>query len=240
MKELLYIQNCYMKEFNAEVIEVIDGKNIILDQTAFYPTAGGQPNDTGKIICNGIEYNIIDVKKSEGKIIQIVNKEGINIGDKIHGIIDWDRRYKLMRYHTAAHILSTVIHEETGADITGNQLYTDKARIDFSLENFDREVMKSFEKKVNDLINKNISVSFRILNREEAFKIPSLCKLRKELPENITEIRIVDIADDSIDLDHTACGGTHISNISEIGNIEIYDVENKGKERRRIYFRIKE
>ena len=233
MTRALYIEDCYMKEFEAEVVETNDNE-IILDQTAFYPTSGGQPNDTGQMIHENETYTVIDILKREGKIIHKVDRPGLKAGDKIKGVVDWQRRYLLMRHHTAAHVLSTLISSQTGADITGNQLYTDKARVDFSLENFDRELMKSFEERANEIISQNLAVTFRILEREEAFKIPSLVKLRKQLPESIQNIRVVDIGD----FDHQACGGTHLRNVSEIGKIEIYDLDNKGKERKRIYFRL--
>lgn len=238
MKDLLYIKDCYMKEFDAVVEDVLNDVDIILNHTAFYPNSGGQPNDSGTFEHDGVVYNVIDVIKKEGKIVHKVDKSGLKKDDKVKGKIDWERRYKLMRYHTASHILATAIHNETGAEITGNQLYLDKARVDFSLDNFDRALMHGFEKKANEITAKNLPVGTRILDREEAFKIPSLVKLRKVLPETISEIRVVDIFDDAFDFDHQACGGTHLKNTSEIGKIEIFELENKGKDRRRIYFKI--
>lgn len=241
MSEALYLRDCYIKEFEALVLSIgDDGRSIILDKTLFYPTSGGQPNDLGVLKTSTAEYIVLDTIKKDGNIIHRVNIVGLKANDKVIGIIDWDHRYKLMRYHTAAHILSTLIHNETDADITGNQLYSNKARVDFSLESFDRDLMKGFEEKANNIINKGINVSFRMLDREEAFKIPSLVKLRMQLPLTITEIRIVDIADDKADFDHQACAGTHVKNTKEIGEIEIFELENKGKDRKRIYFRLKE
>ncbi len=242
MKNPLYLLNCYLKEFDSTVTHVSDdGSEITLEDTAFYPTSGGQPHDNGIITTtDGRLFNVIDIIKKDGVIVHKVDKIGLQVGNIIHGVIDWEYRYKLMRYHTASHILSTLINQETGAEITGNQLYHDKARVDFSLENFDRSLMQGFQNKTNDIIRKGLPVNFRILEREEAFKIPSLVKLRKQLSETIKEIRIVDIADNNFDFDHQACGGTHLKNTTEIGEIEIYELENKGKERRRIYFRIKE
>ena len=236
---MLYLKDCYIKEFEAHILDIgDDGRSIILDKTAFYPLSGGQPADFGVIKKDDQDFKVLDVIKKDGNIIHKVDRDGLNPNDTITGIIDWEHRYRLMRYHTAAHMLSTLIHEETGADITGNQLYLDKARVDFSLEKFDRDLMKGFEEKVNAIISKGLPVSFRILDREEAFKIPSLVKLRKQLPETIKEIRIVDIASPEYDFDHQACGGTHLKNTSEIGRLEIFDLENKGKDRKRIYFKI--
>ena len=108
MNNLLYLDNSYLKEFEAVVEYVNDDKYIILDQTAFYPSSGGQPNDTGTMICNGEEYNVVYVTKIDGKVSHEVDKPGLKIGDKIKGVINWERRYKLMRMHTAAHVLNAI------------------------------------------------------------------------------------------------------------------------------------
>jgi misacylated tRNA(Ala) deacylase len=240
MTEQLYLLDCYSKEFEAKILSVgDDGTSIILDKTLFYPNSGGQPNDTGTIVSSDKKsYRVIDVIKINQEIIHKIDVSGLKEGSTIKGIIDWERRYILMRYHTASHILATIIYTATGAEITGNQLYIDKARIDFSLEDFNRTLMNSFEDKANAIINKHIDINFRILNRDEAFAIPSLVKLRKSLPESMTNVRVVDIANEIIDFDHQACGGTHLKNTSEIGTLEIFNLENKGKDRRRIYFRL--
>jgi len=137
-----------------------------------------------------------------------------------------------MRLHTACHVLSAVVHKETGALITGNQIKENEARIDFNLENFDREQIKSFEKKANEVIEKDLPVEIKFLPREEAFKIPSIVKLKNVLPPNIETIRIVDIKG----VDQQACGGTHVRKLGEIGRVRIIRAENKGKNNRRIYF----
>jgi misacylated tRNA(Ala) deacylase len=233
-----YMLDCYTKEFESKILSINeDGTLIELENTYFYPTSGGQPNDTGLIIKDDKEFKVVDVIKKDGIILHKIDVSSIgilSINDTIKCVIDWDHRYILMRYHTASHILATIINEETGAEITGNQLYADKARVDFSLGEFDRALMNSFEEKTNNIIRQGLPVSFRILEREEAFKIPSLVKLRKHLSEDIKEIRIVDIGD----FDHQACGGTHLKNTSEIGSIKIVNLENKGKDRRRIYFEL--
>jgi misacylated tRNA(Ala) deacylase len=232
--QALYLLDPYKKEFFSTV-KSVHGKFVVLEETAFYPNSGGQPFDTGKMFCNEYEYNVVNVEKSDGQISHELDREGLHVGDEVKGIIDWDRRYLLMKYHTAAHILSTLIHEATGAQITGNQLGIEKSRVDFSLQEFDRNLMHSFESKVNTLILNALPIHFKILPREEAFKIPALLKLRKAFDESIQEIRIVEI--DNFDIQ--ACGGCHVHNTCEIGEVEIIDLENKGKDRRRIYFRIK-
>ncbi len=236
MAELLYMTDCYLREFDA-VVTKVDGKFVALDRTAFYPESGGQLADTGKLVkADGTEFRVLFAKKIDGDVSHEVDKEGLRIGDRVHGILDWDRRYLMMRYHTAAHVLSTVIYNETNANITGNQLGLDKSRVDFDLELFDREQLGSYEAKTNAILKKALPVSIKIMPRDEAFKIPALIKLKKVLPESIKDIRVVTIEG----FDQQACAGAHIGNLGEIGEIEIISLENKGKSRRRIYFRLKQ
>ncbi|MFH1174860.1 MAG: alanyl-tRNA editing protein AlaXM [archaeon] len=234
MEDLLYIQHPYDKEFDATVVNIIDGKKIVLDRTLFYPEGGGQPFDTGTLECDGKKFAVVAVKKREGKAVHEVDAEGLHTGDYVHGSIDWERRYKFMRMHTASHLLSILIHNETGAEITGNQLGLDKSRVDFSLEQFDRNFMSSFEEKANAIIAQHVPVRSDVMPREEAMQIPDIFRLRKAFPDHIQQLRIVTIDG----LDQQACGGTHLQDLSEIGSIKILDLENKGKERRRMYFTI--
>src|SRR3989344_7922493 len=228
--DILYYFDAYAKEFEAEVLEV-NGKYIVLDKTAFYAAGGGQPYDTGKIISDN-EYNVVSVGKVDGKISHEVDKEGLKTGDKIKGIIDWDRRYKLMRMHTAAHIVSGVFHKEAGALITGNQLDLEKTRIDFSLENFDREKINEYFSKSNELVNKDLPIKIYTMPRAEAEKDSAMFKLAKELPSSIKDIRVVEI----VGFDRQADGGTHVRSLKEVGWIEFLKAENKGKDNRRVYF----
>lgn len=237
--EELYLTDCYLKEFDAKVIETTekDGGNqfVILDRTAFYPNAGGQPHDCGVMIKDGTEYPVVHVSKSDAAISHEVSGSGFKAGDMVTCRIDWQRRHLFMRYHTACHVLSAVIHKETGAKITGNQIGEDKTRVDFSLDDFDRELIRSYEDKVNAILDVRMSVEISNLSRSEAMKIPSLVKLAAGLCEYIENVRIIDI----VGYDMQACGGTHVSNTGEIGHIEIIKVENKGKNNRRIYFKFR-
>ncbi|MEM2121177.1 MAG: alanyl-tRNA editing protein AlaXM [Candidatus Woesearchaeota archaeon] len=241
MTELLYLLNCYLKEFESKIISVREENNnlfVVLEKTAFYPRSGGQPEDKGFLIKENNKFFVKDVIKNDNEVIHVVEKNNgcdLKVGDLVMGEIDWQRRYYFMRCHTAAHVLSAIINKETGALITGNNIDEEKVRIDFNLENFDREKFVDYVKRANDFIREGHSVELSILKREEAFKIPDLVKLQKMLPETIREVRIVKIND----LDIQACGGTHVKNTSEIGSIELLSVENKGKNNRRIYFKIK-
>ena len=233
--EILYLNDCYIKEFEGTVERVTDNKFVVLDKTAFYPNSGGQPHDTGVLIKEGMEFPVVYADKFGDVISHEVSRSGLSSGDAVRGIIDWDRRYLFMKSHTACHILSAVIYNETGAQISGNQLGEDKIRVDFSLNNFDREQIKSYEAKVNEIINKKLPVTINIMSNDEAYTIPSVVKLKDVFPPESQEIRVISIPG----VDQQACCGTHVLNTGEIPNIEIFKAENKGKNNRRIYFRFK-
>ncbi len=234
--EALYLTDSYLKECEATVESVKDGKYVVLDKTIFYPKSGGQPNDTGKLIRGGSEeFNVIFVGKFDGRISHEVDKPGLAPGDKVKCIIDWERRYTLMRYHTAAHVIASMVNQRTGALITGNQLELDKTRFDFSLENFDRELFNKLVVEANETLQKDIEIKTYSLPREEAMKIPGIVKLAGALPPNIEILRIVEIPGVDIQAD----GGTHVKNLNEVGQMEILELVNKGKANRRVYFKLK-
>lgn len=228
------MQDSYLKEFEATVESVKDDKYIVLNKTAFYPSGGGQPNDTGLIICNDENYPVVYAGKFSGQISHEVSKPGLEPGDKVIGRIDWDRRYKLMRMHTAAHIIDAILYREAGALCTGNQLGVDKSRIDFSLDVLDRDKIQQYIDMANEWVKKAIDVKIYFLPREEALKIPGVVKLASVMPPEVEELRIVEIP--GIDLQ--ADGGTQVKNTSEIGQISLVSVENKGKNNRRMYYTI--
>ncbi|MCW4032641.1 MAG: alanyl-tRNA editing protein AlaXM [Candidatus Bathyarchaeota archaeon] len=234
MSKALYLQDSYLKEYDATILSVKDDKYVVLDQTIFHPKGGGQPWDTGKIISGSENYNVVYVGKFSGDISHEVDRPGLKAGDKVHCELDWERRYKLMRSHTAAHTLATILMNETGALITGNQLEVDKIRFDFSIEKFDREALGNYIHKANELFKQDIPVSWYELPREEAMKIPGVVKLAKALPPNVSSLRIVEIEG----FDKQADAGTHVKNLKEIGVIEMIKAENKGKNNRRIYFKL--
>jgi len=230
MTEKLFSKNSYIKEFEAAVIAV-NGNEIELDKTAFYPEGGGQPSDTGKIFSNGKEYYVTLVRKQIGKTVHLVEEEGLKPGDKIRGIIDWDRRHTLMRMHTAAHILSAVINRKTGALITGNQLGIEQSRIDFSLDNFDKAQIVNYVEEANNEINRKQEIKTYFVDKNHADA--SLSKLAAGIG-NVEEVKIVEIGD----VDKQPDGGTHVRNTGEVGKIIFLKAENKGKNNRRIYFNL--
>ena len=232
MTRALYLEDSYLKECDAVVTSVNEGKYIVLDQTIFYPKGGGQPCDTGRIISGNEVYNVVYVGKFSGEISHEVDRLGLKAGDKVRCVLDWDRRYKLMRSHTAAHLFASLLCNGTGALVTGNQLETDKIRFDFSLEQFNPEILEKYVAKTNELLKKDTPVRSFELPKEEALKIPGVVKMAEAFPPDIPRLRIVEL----VDLDKQADGGTHVKNLKEVGQIKLLKTENKGKNNRRIYF----
>ena len=241
MTEVLYFLDCYLKEFEATVEKVTDNKYVVLDRTAFYPESGGQPSDTGKLIReeDGAEFEVIYVGKFNGDLSHEIalacdtEPAVLKAGDRVKGVIDWERRYRHMRMHTATHVIANVIEKEARAQITGNQLGLDQSRVDFSLEAFDRDKFAEYEKIVNEIIAGNHPVNLYLVSRREAEeKLSRLTTLAKGFSEEITEVRLVEIEGVTIE----ACGGTHLKNTGEIKGIKIEKLQNKGKSNRRMYF----
>lgn len=231
----LYMDDAYLKEFTARVTNVTDGNFIELDQTAFYPNSGGQPCDLGTMICGEKTFSVVSVGKFDGAIRHEVDLPGLAQGDTVHCVIDWPRRYQLMKSHTASHVMSAVMHNDYGAKITGNQLSLEKIRIDFSIDDFDREIIDRVVEKSNQIIAMDLPTSVSYMAREDALKRPELVKLAGALPPQVEELRIVTIGDPSQPVDVQADGGTHVNNTSEIGRLELIKAENKGKSNRRVY-----
>ena len=233
MTEKLFLDNSYLKEFEAKVINVND-KCIILDKTLFYPKSGGQVNDTGTLtrLKDNKEFQVVFAVKVNDDISHEVSEAGLQVNDMVRGKINWDRRYKLMRLHTAAHVLDAIFHEDNGVLITGNELTPEKGRIDFNLQNFSKEKVQEFIDKANEVINKNLQIKNYYLKKEEAMKIPGIVKLANAAPPDLPILRITEI----VDLDTQADGGTHVKSLKEIGKIVLLGIENKGKERKRVYY----
>jgi misacylated tRNA(Ala) deacylase len=235
MANALYLDDSYLRECDATVVSVKDGKYVVLDQTVFYPKGGGQPCDTGKMIRGQEAFNVVYVGKFSGEISHEVDHVGMKEGDRVHCILDWERRYKLMRSHTAAHVFASLLCNGTGALVTGNQLEEDKIRFDFSLEKFDPEILTQYIARANELFGKDVPVKWYELPREEALKIPGLIKMAEAFPPDIPRLRVVEV----VGIDRQADGGTHVKNLKEVVGISVLKTENKGKQNRRVYFTLK-
>ena len=234
MTKLLFLKNSYEKEFDAVVIESKENF-VILNQTLFYGESGGQPGDTGKLIFDNQEIKITNVKKEKGKIKHYVEKT-IKLGTKVHGIINFENRYKIMRMHTAQHILSGIILNNFGAETAGNQIHPDYSRVDFKPLKWDKEKEKFVTEKFNEAVKKEIPIIFETISRQEMLdKVDSARrKLFERLPSFIKKIRLVSVSD----IDICPCAGTHVNNTKEIGAIKIISNENKGAETVRIKYEL--
>ncbi|MEM3407442.1 MAG: alanyl-tRNA editing protein AlaXM [Nitrososphaerota archaeon] len=234
--ELLYLYDSYQKDFKAKVID-INEREVILNKTIFHPLTGGIANDIGFLFKNEEKYKVTDVKLDleTNNVIHILeNEPNFSIGDEIEGRIDWNRRYKLMRLHTAAHIISSIMYKDYGALITGGHIDENYAKDDFSLEKFDKAIFEEAIRKANEIVKKAIEVKIYFLKREEALKIPGIIKLAEKMPPEVEKLRIVEIPEVDIQAD----GGPHVKNTKEIGEIILLKIENKGKNKKRIYYNV--
>ena len=233
MAELIYLQDSYVKEFTAVVVGRDEEQNgLILDRTAFYPGGGGQPCDQGKLLIGTREYIVSRVKRGG---VHLIEGELPSIGTEVEGVINWDRRYKLMRTHTAMHILCGVIWRDYQASVTGGNMGVLSGRMDFEFGRMTSALIADIEAKINQEVIASRDLSVQVLSREEAFQIPDLIRTKINLlPRGIREVRTVEI----VGLDLQADGGTHVANTSEVGTIKISKYKSKGGINKRLYVEI--
>ncbi len=238
MTELLYQTDSYIQSFSATVTSIDDEKRgVALDRTAFYPGGGGQPADQGSLVINNMTYPVSRAKKIGDQVYHYLGSELPLpiVGSEVVGQIDWHRRYKLMRTHTAMHILCGVIFRDYGASVTGGDMDPLKGRMDFEFETLQRDLVDDIQSSINSEVDNARPVRIKILPREEAFKIPDLIRTKINLlPEGISQVRVVEI----VGLDLQADGGTHVGNTSEVGFIRVVDYKSKGKINKRIYVEV--
>lgn len=234
--ELLFQKDSYLRRFEAVVVG-LTSDGVILDKTAFHPTSGGVANDTGWLYSGERRYEVRDViiDKSSGEVIHVLDSlEGLKPGSSVIGELNWERRYRLMRLHTAAHILSAVMYSKYGSLVTGGSVEPDKAKEDYDIQGDEKEVFSKAAEEVNEIIKRGIEVKIYWLNREEAMKIPGIVKLAARMPPNIETLRIVEIPGVDIQAD----GGPHVKNTIEIGKFVLLKTENRGKKRKRVYYTV--
>jgi len=233
--KLLYQTDSYLKQFQAQVIESLPEKNaVILDQTAFYPGGGGQVPDAGSISFDGNTAILKRAKFSAKGILHILQSDQPlpPRGMPVTGHIDWEKRYKVMRTHTAMHVLCGTIFRDFGALVTGGDMEPLKGRMDFEFENLTKDLVSIIEEAINKEVKAAHAVKVAILPRDEAFQIPDLIRTKINLlPKHIMEIRTIEI----VGLDLQADGGTHVANTKEVGTIHISDYKSKGKINKRLY-----
>ena len=237
MTDILCYADSYMREFEATVTEVTP-KGVALDRTAFYPGGGGQPSDSGDLVVGDAEYRVKKLSRQSGTLVHELDAapdEMPAVGAAALGALDWERRYLLMRTHTALHILCGVVWRDYGAQVTGGNMQPGSARMDFELANMSAD----FAERMGELVNLEVQaardIEIKTLPREEAFKIPDLIRTKINLlPPAIKEVRTVNICG----LDLQADGGTHVHNTREVGMIHIAGHESKGRINKRLRIRL--
>ena len=230
MTDLLYQMDSALREFEAQVIEAVDD-GVVLDRTAFYPGGGGQPCDTGWLEVTGERWPVHKVKRKDGRVVHYLDREPPPADTPVLGFLDWERRYALMRTHTAMHILCGVIWRDYGASVTGGNMQPLSGRMDFEFEHMHKDLVQEIEEKINVEVAAARPVHVRVLPREEAFQIPDLIRTKINLlPPHITQVRVVEIEG----LDMQADGGTHVANTAEVGPLRIVDYKSKGRINKRL------
>jgi misacylated tRNA(Ala) deacylase len=228
--ELLYLRDAYRTQFDATVVAVRDDQ-VALDRTAFYPTGGGQPHDTGMLGGS----RVVDVRKEGDLVWHQLDGPVPCDGEQVHAEIDWDRRHALMRTHTALHVLCGVIWNEWGKAVTGGNMEPLEARMDFEFD----PLPEGFGPRVEALVNREVEaarpIEVTFLPREQALRDEDLIRTKVNLiPESVEEIRVVDITG----LDKQADGGTHVRSTDEVGRVQVVKTESKGKGNKRIRIKV--
>ncbi len=240
MTELLYQMDSYLREADATVMghtEINGTPAVVLDRTVLYPGGGGQPADTGTLAWEGGQARVVRAAKQGEEIAYALDGPLPPFGAAVRMAVDWERRYRLMRTHTAMHCLCGVVFRDYGALVTGGQMDLDRSRMDFELEDLSPERVAAIERATNDAIAADLPVRVRILPREEAFTIPDLIRTKINLlPPGITQVRTVEI----VGLDLQADGGTHVARTGEVGGIRIVGTRSKGKSNKRLEIELRD
>lgn len=229
MTEALYLRDSYLRDFSARVSAVDEVQQaVILDRSAFYPGGGGQPSDTGALEIDGRALPVKQVKRGH---LHVIEGELPPVGAEVRGEVNWERRYQLMRTHSAMHVLCGVIWRDYGASVTGGNMQPLRGRMDFEFERMQKELVAEIEAAINEEVAAARDIRVNVLPREEAFQIPDLIRTKINLlPEGIREVRTVEIEG----LDLQADGGTHVANTREIGPLRVAEYRSKGRINKRI------
>ena len=237
MAELLFHADSYLRDFDA-VVRSAEGDRIALDRTAFYPTGGGQPHDVGWLLVEGVPHApVTEVRREGAHVWHTAPGHALRPGARVRGEIEWERRHRLMRTHTALHVLCGVIWRDYRAPVTGSQMEPLRARMDFELEGMRADFVHAVERAVAAEITAGRRIEVRSLPRMEAERVPDLVRTKVNLlPPEIATIRIVDI----VGLDMQADGGTHVRTTNEVGRVRIVDYRSKGRANKRIVIEIED
>ena len=232
MTERIYSTDSYARAMEATVLDAdSDDRRLLLDRTVFYPGGGGQPPDTGLLRVGDDALVVERVTQDSSGVWHWVSGGLPGRGTAVHGEVDWDRRYLLMRTHTAMHTLCGVVWGKYRSPVTGGNMKPGEGRLDFELPDWDPEDKLPLEEELNRQIQRRLPVDIDFLPRAEADLDPSLIRTKINLlPKSLSEVRVVDI----VGLDRQADGGTHVHSTLEVGGVLVRKVESKGKGFRRI------
>lgn len=240
MVKLLFQEDSYLKEFDA-VVTRVSGNKVFLDQTAFHPgPSGGLDTDKGWLVLpTGDRVEVVQALEEGGDVAHVLARAvDLKPGDRVRGVIDWERRYRMMKLHTASHVLAAVLYKKYGALVTGGHIQPEEAKDDFDLSGVEdwKAAFQQAVEETNRIIGGCLEVKVYWLSRDEALKIPGIVKLAGRLPPEVEKLRIVEIPG----VDVQADGGPHVKNTCEIGGIVLKKLESKGAKRKRIYYSLKE
>lgn len=228
--QLLFQTDSYLRTFDASVLAV-DGAEVALDRTAYYAGGGGQPHDTGTLADGSRTWPVVKVRREGLLVWHRVEGEPPAVGASVRGEIDWERRYALMRTHTALHVLCGVVWRDYGAKVTGGNMQPLSGRMDFEFETLRGELVREIEDKVNAEVAAGHPVRIHFLPRAEADRHPDLIRTKINLlPADIAVVRVVEIEG----LDVQADGGTHLANTQEVGRVRVVNYKSKGRINKRI------
>ena len=232
MTERIYSTDQYAREVAATIVDVDpDDGRVLLDRTVFYPGGGGQPHDLGEFTLGDDRLQVVRVADDQRGVWHWLEGGLPKVGTEVRGVVDWDRRYRLMRTHTAMHALCGVVWDRYASPVTGGNMEPGVGRLDFELPDWDPEDKASLEEELNTQLAAARPVEVSFLPREQADEDPSLIRTKVSLlPASLTEVRVIDI----VGLDRQADGGTHVASTTEVGAVRIAKVESKGKGFRRI------
>jgi len=228
--EELAARDAYLRECSATVVG-LTSDGVLLDRTVFYPRGGGQPGDTGVLAWDGGAVTVTDTFKREGNVIHQVAGDPPLVGSEVIARIDWERRHRLMRTHTALHVLSAVVWGDFGAKVTGGNMEPGEARMDFELDGITVEFGREVEARVNAALAAGHEISVQFIPRAVALTDPDLIRTKVNLiPEVVDPIRVIQIGS----IDKQADGGTHVANTREVGPVRVVGTESKGKANKRM------